>query len=633
MLVRSWLATLWLAASWAHGQTPLGPQPFSQDLQTVLTELPELHVNLFFRTPEADFDAAARQLQADIPNLSVHQFYTRLQMLIALAQDGHTYLELSPAAGFVSLPITPQHFANGYFVTAAPTNQPSLNRAKLIAVGTTPTDQVLTALQLVISHENQSYFQSLAAQFLVNVGVMRGLGFVPESGPPIYSFQLDSGEQVSVDLSTAGPSQAMALASPAGFLPPLESSSGNYSSVYWVESKTVYVRIAAFNAADGGQQLANQTSALLDQNPVDNLIFDLRNDSGGDLTIVFPLLAGITQRLLALESNARFQIFALVNGGSYSSASVLAEILKAGLPVFLAPFAAGVGFIPTTVVGEPTGGPPQSHGNPQTFALPASGMLVQYSTAYSPPFPGIPNLDAIYPDISLPVPSTDYFARHDPILAAVLARASTPPAGPAGDAIVVNSASFRPTTGIAPGSFGSAFGMFPAGPVVLLVNGRAAQLLSASTSQLVFVVPADVVPGPAELDVQQNGLTVSSGKFQISASGAGIFVVAPVSAQPGAVLNQDYSLNTSAAAAARGSVLQIFATGYGPLDASGQAAAMVWIADVPAPVVYSGPAPGYPGLWQINAQVPNDLAISGQVPLFASALGLVSNGVTVWVQP
>jgi uncharacterized protein (TIGR03437 family) len=106
-----------------------------------------------------------------------------------------------------------------------------------------------------------------------------------------------------------------------------------------------------------------------------------------------------------------------------------------------------------------------------------------------------------------------------------------------------------------------------------------------------------------------------------------------VSAQPGAVLNQDGGLNISTAPAARGSILQIFGTGYGPLDASGQAAATVWIANLPALVLYSGPTPGIPGLWQINAQVPYDFEVGGQAPLFVGAMGMVSNGVTVWVQP
>lgn len=627
------VASLLLAVSSLYGQTPLGPQQFSQDLQAVVTQLPKFHVNLFFQTSQADFQAAAQQLQADLPGLTQYQFYTRLSMLVAMARDGHTLLELSPSAGFSQLPITLQNFSDGYFVTAAPVDQLSLNRAKLVAVGTTPIDQVLSALEPVISHENEYYFRALAAQSLTNLGIMRGLGFLPNSGSANYTFQLDSGNQVTVDLSASQPAPAPALDSPVGFVPPLLSSTADYWSVYWPQTRTVYVRLASFHSQDGGQQEAAATLALLDSNPVDNLVFDLRDDEGGDLTVAFPLLQGLTTRRVAFQGNPAFEVFALINGGNYSSATLLAMILKGGVPDFLAPLAPGIGTIPTTLVGEPTGGPPLTHGNPQTFALPASGMLVQYSTVYSPPFPNIPSGDAVYPDISAPVRSTDYFARHDPMVAAVLARAGTPPAAPAGDVIVVNAASFRPETGVAPGSFAAAFGTFPAGSINVLVNGEAAQVIASTSAQVVFLVPADAATGSAQVQIQQNGSTVSTGAFAVTLAGPGLFVMAPVSAQPGAILNQDGSLNSSSAPAAKGSILVIYATGYGLLNGAGQAAASVWVANIPAQVLYSGPVAGIPGLWQINAQLPLDGTVARQVPVFVSASGLVSNGVTAWVQP
>jgi len=51
-----------LAASFAWGQSSLGPSQFNQDLQAVVTQLPSLHINLFFQTSQADFIAAAQQL-------------------------------------------------------------------------------------------------------------------------------------------------------------------------------------------------------------------------------------------------------------------------------------------------------------------------------------------------------------------------------------------------------------------------------------------------------------------------------------------------------------------------------------------------------------------------------------------
>ena len=69
----------------------------------------------------------------------------------------------------------------------------------------------------------------------------------------MYTCQLDSGQHVSVDLATVGPGELRALSSPAGFLPPLLSSSGNYESDYWALSKTVYVRIAGLRARKRGE--------------------------------------------------------------------------------------------------------------------------------------------------------------------------------------------------------------------------------------------------------------------------------------------------------------------------------------------------------------------------------------------
>ena len=76
--------------------------------------------------------------------------------------------------------------------------------------------------------------------------------------------------------------------------------------------------------------------------------------------------------------------------------------------------------------------------------------------------------------------------------------------------------------------------------------------------------------------------------------------------------------------------LQIFATGFGPLDSSNRAAVEVYFGDIPAEVLFSGPIPQYPGLWQINARMPG--AASGQVPVYLIAESLVSNAVTVWTQ-
>jgi uncharacterized protein (TIGR03437 family) len=91
-------------------------------------------------------------------------------------------------------------------------------------------------------------------------------------------------------------------------------------------------------------------------------------------------------------------------------------------------------------------------------------------------------------------------------------------------------------------------------------------------------------------------------------------------------LNQDGSLNTAASPAARGSALTLFVTGEGPAPEFVQAE----IAGYAAEVLYAGPAPGYPGLFQMNIRTPGGFSPPGMLPLRVVINGAASqDGVTV----
>ncbi len=101
------------------------------------------------------------------------------------------------------------------------------------------------------------------------------------------------------------------------------------------------------------------------------------------------------------------------------------------------------------------------------------------------------------------------------------------------------------------------------------------------------------------------------------------------------MLNQDFSINGSKNAAARGSTVQIFVTGMGelatvPLQPDGMVATstpvlladQTWRVDIggqPAVVTYAGTSPGsIDGLVQINAIIPPTVSTGAAVSVAAS---------------
>jgi uncharacterized protein (TIGR03437 family) len=93
-------------------------------------------------------------------------------------------------------------------------------------------------------------------------------------------------------------------------------------------------------------------------------------------------------------------------------------------------------------------------------------------------------------------------------------------------------------------------------------------------------------------------------------------------------------LVTSAYPAAAGEIISIYCTGLGavnPAPPETELPAKVYIANASAKVTYSGLAPGFVGVYQINAQIPASPP-SGVQNLQVSAGGVSSNTVTVAIR-
>ena len=137
-------------------------------------------------------------------------------------------------------------------------------------------------------------------------------------------------------------------------------------------------------------------------------------------------------------------------------------------------------------------------------------------------------------------------------------------------------------------------------------GGVPAPLLSVQSERVVCIAPFLVLHVPT-VQVTSNGS--SSNSILLQSLNTAVEVLA--------VVNTDGSLNTSAHPAAPGTMITVYAAGFGQtvppsvdgqINGSGQLAAspvIVRIADQDAQIVYAGPAPGQvAGIAQINFILP-----------------------------
>ena len=202
---------------------------------------------------------------------------------------------------------------------------------------------------------------------------------------------------------------------------------------------------------------------------------------------------------------------------------------------------------------------------------------------------------------------------------------------------VLNAATF--VSGVSPGEFVSltGFGIGPQsgvayqpgpqgetplslGGVQVSFSGIPAPLIYAQSRQVNAQVPFEVSGTTASVTLTYNDSTFGPFVVGIAAFGPqGIFRLQPGVSTQAAALNQDGSVNGPSHPAARGSVVSLFGTGYGPLNPPCATGALNPPGPVPlyytsaadngaagAPVVlYAGGAPTLLcGIVQINMQVP-----------------------------
>ena len=225
---------------------------------------------------------------------------------------------------------------------------------------------------------------------------------------------------------------------------------------------------------------------------------------------------------------------------------------------------------------------------------------------------------------------------------------------------VVNAASFAQES-VAPGSMISIFGTGLATRTVqasslplpnildgtsVTVGGSALPLFFVSAGQINAQLPFQVANGSVQLTVRNSAGSTATRSITISAAAPGVFTTTSNGKGNAIAVHADFKLvqKITGGNALAGETIILFCTGLGALDnfnSAGTIAPSVPLANTvqkptvlmdgrPAQVVFSGLAPGFIGLYQINFVVPQ--GVGGDVITTLTVGGVSSNPVTINVR-
>ena len=351
-----------------------------QDLAYLARELPSRHKNAFHRISREDWAAAVEGLDARIPELATHQIIVELARLVAKIGDGHTSMPIffDPAVGFHTLPLRLGFYREGLFVEAADRSYESAVGGRITSIGGVPVAEAVRRISTIISHESERWVLAVAPQLLIRTEVLHALGLSDRIDGARLRLEKDGSSQVLVvDALPAPPEVGFGIpfmqeltddwvdardvaSTPAPLW--LSRPGVTYWFEYLREPRLLYIQFNQHRDDPSGesvQEFFERAFRFLDEHPVEKLVLDIRNNTGGEGFMNRQIVRGIIR---SRKIDRPGKLFVIIGRRTFSAAQLLVNDLERWTRAIF--------------VGEPSGATPNLYGNHEFLRLPNSGLTV-----------------------------------------------------------------------------------------------------------------------------------------------------------------------------------------------------------------------------------------------------------------
>lgn len=391
----------------------VSPSALTDELANLVEVLERTHPDPYHGLPRAEFIAALDAFEAAVPAMAPEEATVELMRIWAMlsleGRDGHQFALPTAEASGPFLPIRVYEFAEGVFVTGAAPPHEDLVGARITAVGSTPIEEVLAAIEPLVPRDGPATVPAFRPFFFLRTDVLRGLGIV-DGGPVAVEVERD-GRTETVDLEPIALDEWNAWGDGLGMqqLPaddrvPYLADPAPFTAEL-LDDGVAYVRYRAVGHPD-----VAAVDGWFDAGEATSLVLDLRQNPGGDNTTYGPLLALVRD----VAATGQGAVTVLIDRVTFSAAANLATEIEARTNA--------------RFVGEPMGGGLNFWDDVRRLRLEALPMPMEVAISvryWQFADPEDPRL-TIEPDIAVEVTAADFFAGHDPALEAALEAALAP---------------------------------------------------------------------------------------------------------------------------------------------------------------------------------------------------------------